>query len=154
MNSDPKEQRLHCTYSRWPLDTTVNYFKPYQTVRTQFPNNHGHTVRHSPPIGPTPQALLVAPPMTPTAPTSLNFFTLITMWRSALCNFLFSAWFQASTAVHMRSSLFCDVTQGWLVDGHRRSETSCGSHRQWTASPLCLGSIRCIERSATNHQLT
>jgi len=52
-----KQKRRQCTYSSWLLDTAVNHFTPRHVVTIQFPDNHGHIVLHSPPIGPTPQAI-------------------------------------------------------------------------------------------------
>jgi hypothetical protein len=51
------------------------------------------------------------------------------------------AWFEASAAVQMRSSLFSDVTQRRLVVSYWRFEKIYRSHLR--GSPLEMGSIGC-----------
>jgi hypothetical protein len=45
------------------------------------------------------------------------------------------AWFQASAAMQMRSALFWDITQRWVVVVYWRFGTTCRSHLQGSRGP-------------------
>lgn len=61
-------------------------------------------------------------------------------------------WFQASSVVQRRSSLFWDVTQHRLVLSYQCFGTTYWSHLLWTAWPLKWGPKGCPETMVNNYQ--